>query len=453
MPSSLNPHLSDSRGYKVIVISTVLIIAMLAAITARLLARKKKSLPFRLDDYLILPAFVLAFSICILTIASVPTLGLGLHIEAATAKHPNAADLLRKMNFAHHVLSYSGAIVFAKLSVCSFYNRVFTHTPWVRNATCFVTGITLALGLAVFLAPFVVCRPWTWIFTGAHPSSSFAAHCVNWQWYLTYISLPNILTDLILLSIPLPIIWKLNQTLPQKVGLSIAFTLGGLNTICSCIRFYAFADWTAHPSTDTSWHAVEPATWVTVEASTLVIAACIPHLRPLVKWIVPKAPPRERLHEATPRGLRGPCRLLMWLEDRMNKGSGKTRGPCKVLGWLEKKVNRDQGEEEEQKAWWRVLRAREGERQGVVREIEEDEVIAGARVSAGSEGSREKRTERWLQDLECGREGKDEVEMRKLKGAPWSGIVVFEEIVVVTEAVNVYGRESVEERERYEGDG
>ena len=143
----------------------------------------------------------------------------------------------------------------------------------------------------------------------------------------------------------------------------------------------------------------------------------------------------------------------MWLEDRMNKGSGKTRCPCKVLGWLEKKVNRDQGEEEEQKAWWRVLRAREGERQGVVREIEEDEVIAGARVSAGSEGSREKRTERLLQERGCGREGEDEVEMRKLKGAPWSGIVVFEEIVVVTEAVNVYGRESVEERERYEGDG
>ena len=43
-------------------------------------------------------------------------------------------------------------------------------------------------------------------------------------------------TDAIVLCLPLPVVWSLNTGINKKIGLSFAFALGGFTCIASIIR-------------------------------------------------------------------------------------------------------------------------------------------------------------------------------------------------------------------------
>ena len=53
-------------------------------------------------------------------------------------------------------------------------------------------------------------------------------HCINLDKFFFGQAIPNIATDIVLLSIPIPMIWNLQLPYSQKVALSVVFLLGGL---------------------------------------------------------------------------------------------------------------------------------------------------------------------------------------------------------------------------------
>ena len=52
-------------------------------------------------------------------------------------------------------------------------------------------------------------------------------YCVNQIALYKYWSLPNFITDAIMLGLPLPTVWRLNTPRVQKIGLTVTFLLGG----------------------------------------------------------------------------------------------------------------------------------------------------------------------------------------------------------------------------------
>lgn len=50
--------------------------------------------------------------------------------------------------------------------------------------------------------------------------------CINAADYYTGVAVPNILTDIILLCLPLGMIWRLQTNVIQKIALSITFLTG-----------------------------------------------------------------------------------------------------------------------------------------------------------------------------------------------------------------------------------
>lgn len=54
------------------------------------------------------------------------------------------------------------------------------------------------------------------------------ANCVNTLHYYLGVAIPNIATDIVLLVLPMPLIWRLQITLSQKVAVTGIFVLGGL---------------------------------------------------------------------------------------------------------------------------------------------------------------------------------------------------------------------------------
>ena len=87
-----------------------------------------------------------------------------------------------------------------------------------------VGAIVLGHGLGVLLAAIFQCSPiaHTWDRTIAGGS------CFNQEAFYRYVSLPNIMTDVLILVMPLPYVWKLHTRIGQKVALTGVFLLGSL---------------------------------------------------------------------------------------------------------------------------------------------------------------------------------------------------------------------------------
>jgi hypothetical protein len=57
---------------------------------------------------------------------------------------------------------------------------------------------------------------------------TIAGHCINLKGSFIGNAVPNILTDMAILTLPMPQVWRLHTTLVQKCQLSIIFLLGSL---------------------------------------------------------------------------------------------------------------------------------------------------------------------------------------------------------------------------------
>ena len=54
------------------------------------------------------------------------------------------------------------------------------------------------------------------------------AKCINDDQFFISSSIVNIITDFFLILLPIPYIWRLHRTTPQKIALAGIFILGGL---------------------------------------------------------------------------------------------------------------------------------------------------------------------------------------------------------------------------------
>ncbi len=112
-------------------------------------------------------------------------------------------------------------VVIPKLGILVFYKRLFP----LRTAQyiIYITGATLICSAVVDTILWLAeCSPFARNFNPDIPG-----RCLEAQ-FLVWISIPNIVTDCIMLLLPLPIIWKLPNPTRIKVGLTFTFLFGSL---------------------------------------------------------------------------------------------------------------------------------------------------------------------------------------------------------------------------------
>ena len=123
--------------------------------------------------------------------------------------------------FAYSIL-YASAITSIKLSILLFYQRLFT-TPKFLLATRVLGAICVAWWFAVVIIQIFSCRPVQGLW-----DTSLDAKCVDPTFYFIGVAVPNIVTDMVILSLPIQMVWRLHTSLAQKIALSITFLTGGL---------------------------------------------------------------------------------------------------------------------------------------------------------------------------------------------------------------------------------
>lgn len=138
---------------------------------------------------------------------------------------------------------YCLTITFAKLSILCFCWRIFSSSTSIRLPIYILSGIVSTWTLAVVSlsynhprykatvnVPFEIlttifqCDPVSGFWNQTKP-----ARCnVDNHNFIVGIAIPNILTDVALMALPLPYIWRLNRSRSQKIALAGVFLVGGL---------------------------------------------------------------------------------------------------------------------------------------------------------------------------------------------------------------------------------
>lgn len=241
------------------------------SVVARLYSRKLKKLQLAAHDYLIIGGLVLAWG-CAGTAIRMERYGMGRHIEVV----PMATiSKLFKTVFSFAPI-FGTTILVIKASIILFLRQVFplrrVVVPlYIISAIVFVWWAT-----AVFMGIFL-CDPIRGQWEKDVPSK-----CLNTKQYYIATGIPNTITDLALLAIPIVEVWKLQMARTHKISISGIFVLGAFVCAASTVRVvYLFQE-----AEDITWELYDEAVWGSIEPSTGVICACIPTILPAIELTI-----------------------------------------------------------------------------------------------------------------------------------------------------------------------
>jgi len=264
----------DDRGPTVIAANVVLVILSCSAVALRFLSRKLSGAGYWYDDWVIVAALPFALGINICNFIAVHN-GFGQH----EADLPSDALALYLEGLYFDEMIYNTALSLIKFSILLFYGRIFVVKRF-RIALWMVGGVVLGWLISMNMVVIFQCSPIHKTWDVMTPGK-----CINIDaWFLGQ-AIPNIATDIFILSMPIPMIWKLQIPNTQKVALCGIFLLGGFVVVVSIVRLVTIIEL---PQKDITWKYVEPGLWSAVEPSMGLVSACLPTMRYLFKITVGK---------------------------------------------------------------------------------------------------------------------------------------------------------------------
>ncbi|KAK1141820.1 hypothetical protein N8T08_008485 [Aspergillus melleus] len=267
----------DNLHHVVITATCFALILSTFSVVLRLLCRVVTKTKMFLDDYLILVALLFLYA---LSFSGVILLynGLGTHIIFV----PPHELVVYMKTLSTGSFTYTLCIAFVKLSILAFYKRLFPVKPMVL-AVNIIGSVVILWAYGVCLVGALTCIPFRKLWDPAIPGG-----CIDLPKFYYGLQIPNIVTDAIILAMPMKVVWNLHVPKTQKVALSGIFLLGFLTLIFDIIRLVAMVD-LSEAGNDITYAQTQPSVWTCIEPAVGITAACLSNMRPLFKFL-PKMP-------------------------------------------------------------------------------------------------------------------------------------------------------------------
>lgn len=219
--------------------------------------------------------------------------GMGLHADTLP---PDNVVMIAKYLVVAEVL-YVFNLVWTKLCILLMYYRIFRFPYFKTWAYVIGTFVILWVICITFLFIFI-CVPVQKIWNPQIPG-----RCINQvgTWIANAVS--TIATDVAILLLPIPQVWKLQLRTSEKVAVTVAFGLGFLyvtnfvfhnpksKSDLSSVVFtsaYRFSVLFSYSSLDSSYTLAPTVGWTAIEMSAGIISANLPALRPALRFIARK---------------------------------------------------------------------------------------------------------------------------------------------------------------------
>ncbi|KAJ5546183.1 hypothetical protein N7494_003768 [Penicillium frequentans] len=264
-----------ARGQRAMVVTAVLTGIAALIVALRCYARFGLMKITGREDWAILGALILSFVYCGL-VGGQLHYGMGTH-ESSLSKHEVQQQL--KCLWAAIPL-YNASLGFTKFSILFQYLRIFP-ARWFRTSCYVIMAIVATYSTWAVVSGYVNCVP-----VAKFWNQDLPGHCLSFDAVWFFNASMNIVTDVTLLLLPMPLLSALQLPRMQKVALMGVFAIGILVVITSILRLSSLR--TVSTSTDTSYSNVGAAYWTAAECNVAIICACLPFLRPIVSVLFPK---------------------------------------------------------------------------------------------------------------------------------------------------------------------
>lgn len=281
----------DDRSGAVFVVTLVLSITATVFVLLRLASKGLVVRKLTSDDYVIVLAWIFT---CGLSVSIMLGAQRGLGAPDSQIL-PQWEDALKRSVYAFTVL-YNPALMATKTAILILYRRMAAAHPFLRYASI-ATGVIVNLaGLVLTLISAFQCHP-----VRAGYEQNVDGTCVDVvSLYLSSAPI-NILTDLAILLLPLPILTRLRMEFKQKCALVATFVVGGFVTVVDVVRIIYLQNalreermWSMNSSItltqqppNFTYHASFSLMWSAVEVNVGLMCACVLVLKPLVMRIMP----------------------------------------------------------------------------------------------------------------------------------------------------------------------
>ncbi|KAI0112060.1 hypothetical protein GGR51DRAFT_54150 [Nemania sp. FL0031] len=217
------------------------------------------------DDYLIVWATITAVAECIAGLVYGPPQGLGRHVQALD---PSDISTYLKGDyiFSHF---YDFAIASTKLSILALYHRIFMASK-MRIFILVTAGFVFAWLIEMEIILGLGCQP---IQGWWDASVAATAKCVDKVAFTYSTNVLNLIFDLWIFAMPIPVIMKLNVNLGKRIALCCLFSLGlgvcGLSIARLSVVFSA-------GSGDVTWEEVPLGILSALEPCGAILCANLP---------------------------------------------------------------------------------------------------------------------------------------------------------------------------------
>ncbi|KAF2163705.1 hypothetical protein M409DRAFT_68300 [Zasmidium cellare ATCC 36951] len=230
------------------------------------------------DDFTITVAFVLLIPI---TILSNVLTGLGIGKDVWTIPFENITQAL-KVYYVDELL-YLTALPTIKIAILCTYLRIFP-TRTFRVVVFVAIGFNVAYAITFIIITIFQCNPvslaWThWDET--HPGTCNNVNAQSWA-----SAIINIVLDLVVVGLPMPVLWNMNLNTRKKLLVMLMFGVGFFVTIVSILRLrllVVFGD-----SKNLTYDYKQVGYWTVIEVDTALCCACMPGIRNLIRRAFPK---------------------------------------------------------------------------------------------------------------------------------------------------------------------
>ncbi|KAI5928374.1 hypothetical protein F4810DRAFT_1123 [Camillea tinctor] len=214
-------------------------------------------------------------AICI-TASVMDFVGLAFGSGVHQADLDKATVLQFTKNLYVYMLIWALGVFSVKVGILLFYWRVF-HTRGFRIGAMAVGAFSVGIFLSNFFSFTFQCTPVENFWDHDVPGT-----CIDQNAFYLASAIINVVGDVAVLALPLPVVWRLQTSRSKKWSLSFLFLLGAFVCVASIFRIIAV---TQIDPDDFTFTNVGGGLWSTVEVEVGFICANLPAIRPLVfRW-------------------------------------------------------------------------------------------------------------------------------------------------------------------------
>ena len=120
------------------------------------------------------------------------------------------------------LLVYNGSLALFKYTFLLLYLRIFP-TLWLKTSIWATVGVVTAWLISIEFVLVFQCHP----ISGAW-NKALNAKCIDVKALYAAQSIPTIVFDFVILMMPMPLIWRLQNDWKAKIGVTSMFLMGGL---------------------------------------------------------------------------------------------------------------------------------------------------------------------------------------------------------------------------------